>query len=214
MLPGLFQLQTVRKASMKRVAFILLCLATIPACTSQPSTPAAPKTQPTELLTGRVAFQQMYIAAHGWGPDARPYQLKSGAIGDNRGHNGKAALWNASFASASMHASKTYNWSGIDSPDAPARGINPGTQDSFTPNNTFDLRFLKTDSDSAFDVAQQHGGEKLLQEKPATPVIYLLDWNAAENNLVWHVIYGNSRSDAALVVDVDASTGKFQRKEQ
>jgi hypothetical protein len=123
-------------------------------------------------------------------------------------------VWRAAFASAAMHGSKPYTWSGIDSPDAPSRGINPGTQDAYTPGNDFDMQFLKIDSDKAFETAQKHGGDKVLQQSPDTPVTYLLDWNRAGNNLIWHVIYGTSRNDAKLVADVDASTGEFIRKEK
>jgi len=112
-----------------------------------------------------------------------------------------------------MRASKPYSWSGIDSPDAPSRGISPGTQDAYTPGNDFDMQFLKVDSDKAFEVAQKHGGDKTLQANPNLPVVYLLDWNRRGNDLVWHVIYGSSRNDAKLVADVDASTGEFIRKE-
>ena len=78
------------------------------------------------------------------------------------------------------------------------------------PGNTFDIAFLKVDSDKAFEIAQKHGGDKITD----TPVTYLLDWNPGENNLIWHVIYGNSRNGAKLVVDVDASSGLFVRKEK
>jgi hypothetical protein len=70
------------------------------------------------------------------------------------------------------------------------------------------------DSDKAFEVAQKHGGEKILQEAADTPVIYLLEWNPSSNTLVWHVIYGNSRNEAKLVADVNATTGEFIRKEK
>jgi len=42
----------------------------------------------------------------------------------------------------------------------------------------------------------------------------MLDWNRGENALVWHVIYGASRDTAALVVDVNASSGEFMRAEK
>jgi len=156
----------------------------------------------------------MFVAARRWAPDIRPYQLQSGVVGDQKGRDGKAVLWTAAFTSANMHASKPYTWSGIDAPDTPSRGVNPGTQDSFTPGNDFDVQFLKVDSDKAFSVAQDHGGDKILKEKPDTPVTYQLDWNKSGGNLVWHVIYGTSRNQAALVADVDATTGAFLRKEK
>jgi len=198
---------------MKRLALILLLLSIISGCTSEAPQPA-PTAQPPDPQTGRSAFQHMYIAARGWAPDIRPYQLQSAAVGDQKGRDGKAVLWTSAFTSASMHASKPFSWSGIDAPDTPSRGVNPGTQDNFTPGNDFDVQFLKVDSDKAFAVAQEHGGDKILKDKPDTPVIYLLDWNRSGSNLVWHVIYGTNRNQAALVADVDATTGAFLRKEK
>ena len=198
---------------MKRLAIVLLSLAMISGCTSEAPQPA-PKAQPPDPQTGRTAFQHMFIAARGWAPDIRPYQLQSGVVGDQKGRDGKAVLWTAAFTSANMHGSKPYTWSGIDAPDTPSRGVNPGTKDSFTPGNDFDVQFLKVDSDKAFSVAQDHGGDKILKEKPDTPVTYQLDWNKSGGNLVWHVIYGTSRNQAALVADVDATTGAFLRKEK
>ena len=195
---------------MKKLTLMLLSLAVIVGCTSEPNQPA-PKPEPPELLTGRGAFQKLYVAARGWAADIRPYQLQSQVVGDYKGRDGKAPVWRAAFASASMHASKPYTWAGIDSPDAPSRGVSPGTQDAYTPGNDFDMQFLKIDSDKAFEVAQKHGGDKISAD---TPILYLLDWNRSGNNLVWHVIYGTNRNDAKLVVDVDASTGEFIRKEK
>ena len=197
---------------MKKSAFALLALAALWGCTSEAPQPA-PKPQPPELLTGRSAFQQLYVAARGWAGDIRPYQLQSSAIGANNGHDGKAAIWRASFASASLRKSRPYSWSGVDSPDAPTRGVLPGNEDIYSPGNDFDLQFLKIDSDKAFEVAQKHGGEKILQATPDLPVTFLLDWNRGGNNLVWHVIYGANRNDAKLIADVDATTGEFLRKE-
>ena len=144
----------------------------------------------------------------------RPYQLQSQPVGDFNGQDGKAVVWNAAFASAARGA-RPYTWSGMDSPDGSSqRGISHGSEDNYAPSDTFDIAFLKVDSDKAYEVAQKHGGDKLLADAPSTPMIYLLDWNVSDRNLVWHVIYGNSRNDAKLTVDVDASTGLFIRNEK
>jgi hypothetical protein len=194
---------------MRRLAFIVLALAVISGCTSQ--TPQAPeKPQPADALTGRAAFQKLYISARGWAADAKPYQLQSSAVGDYQGAEGKAVVWRASFASELQHGSRPYGWSGIDSPDAPSRGVSPGAQDNYTPGNTFDMNFLKVDSDKAYEIAEKHGGDKIT----GIPIVYWLDWAPGENKLVWHVIYGNNRDNAKLVVDIDASTGEFIRKEK
>jgi hypothetical protein len=199
---------------MKKLLLTLLSLLMIAGCSSESNQTAPPKPEAPQLLTGRGAFQQLYISARSWAPDARPYQLQSSAVGDNKGKDGKAAVWQAGFASPSQRNSRPYTWSGIDSPDAPSRGISHGAQDPYTPGSDFDVQFLKVDSDKAFDVAQKHGGDKVLQADPNTPVTYLLEWSRPTNNLIWHVIYGNNRNTAKLVVDVDASTGEFLRKEK
>jgi hypothetical protein len=198
---------------MKKLLLLLLSVAILAGCSSESNQPA-PKPEPPQLLSGRSAFQQLYISARSWAPDARPYRLQSAAVGDNKGKDGKAVVWQAGFASPSQRLSREYSWSGIDAPDAPSRGVSHGAQDPYTPGSDFDIQFLKVDSDRAFEVAQKHGGDKPLQDDPTTPVLYLLEWSRPTNNLIWHVIYGNSRSTAKLVVDVDASTGEFLRKEK
>lgn len=192
---------------MKRLAIVLLSLAVISGCTSEPNQPEQ-RPEPPEVITGRSAFQKLYVSAHGWAPDVKPYQLQSEVIG-NKGNGGKAVVWRAAFTSPSQRKSKSYVWSGTDSSNAPSRGVTPGTEDSYTPNNAFDINFLKVDSDKAYEVAQEHGGSKVTE----TPIIYLLDWTPGGNKLVWHVIYGTGRTDAKLVIDVDATTGLFIRKE-
>lgn len=195
---------------MKRCAVVLLFLSAITGCNSGPTQQEQPKPEPPEVITGRSAFQKLYVSAHGWAADAKPYQLQSQPIGENNGVDGKAVVWRASFVSAGLQKSKPYVWSGTDSPNAPSRGVTFGAEDNYTPGNAFDVNFLKVDSDKAYEVAQKHGGEKIT----GSPVIYLLDWAPGENKLVWHVIYGPARTNAKLVIDVDATTGLFLREEK
>jgi hypothetical protein len=196
------------------------CLGSLTSCTSEPSKPAEtkPEAKGPDLLTARSAFQKLYVAARGWKQDAQPYRIESSTTSDGNGHEGKSAIWRASFASPSSRSEKSYTWSGSAAEGAPERGVNPGIEDSYTPTNAstqvFDMAFLKIDSDQAFATAQKHGGDKILEKDPATPVLYLCDWNHNSNELVWHVIYGNSRDAAKLTVAVNASTGEFLRLEK
>ncbi len=185
---------------------------------SKPSESAKPEVKGPELITARSAFQKLYVAARGWNQDAKPYRLEATVTSDGNGHDGKWAVWRASFASAAAHSAKSYTWSGSAADGAPPRGVNPGTEDSYSPSNTstqvFDMAFLEKDSDQAFATAQKHGGDKLLEKDPNTPVFYVCDWNHNTNELVWHVIYGASRDGAKLTVEVNASTGEFIRVEK
>jgi hypothetical protein len=190
------------------------------ACTSnnEKSEEAKPAPKTTDLLTGRSGFQKSYISARGWSTDSQPYRIQSSVTSDGNGHDGRAAIWRASFASPSRRSEKTFTWSGSIADGAPEQGVNPGVEDSYSPTNTstqvFDANFLKIDSDQAFDTAQKHGGDKILEKDANTPVSYVCDWNHGSNELVWHVIYGTSREDAKLAVSVNASTGQFIRVEK
>ena len=210
------------KNNMLRARFLLpaLALFTFAACSSEPQKPAEQKAapKPAETVTAREAFQKLYITARSWAADARPVRLESQPAADSDGHDGKAAIWRALFASPGRRTIEAFVWSGSAATDAPERGISHGTEDTFNPTNAstqpFDMQFLKIESDAAFETAQKHGGEKELKTDPKLPVGYLLDWDANKSQLVWHVFYGASRSDAKLAVDVDATTGLFLRVEK
>lgn len=206
---------------MRKLLPALLALLVMAGCSSESSKPAQtekPQPKATEFETGRVAFQKLYVAAHGWARDAQGFRVESQLTPDSKGKDGKADVWRASFASPAQRSVKPYIWSGTDSPDAPSRGVTPGTEDSYSPNNSstqvFDIAFLKIDSDKALDIAKQHGGDKILEKTPDTPILYVLDWSHATNELIWHVIFGNSRDEAKLRVAVNATSGEFIRVEK
>jgi hypothetical protein len=195
-------------------------LAMLVACESKPpqSTETKPEVKTPELITGRAAFQKVFIAARNYAVDVKPFRIESILTTDGNGHDGKSAVWRASFASATRRAVKPFIWSGSNAQDAPSRGVSPGNEDTYNPNNSstqvFDVGFLKVDSDQAFTEAQKHGGEKVLEKDPATPVLYVCDWNHNTNELVWHVIYGESREAAKITISINASTGEFIRVEK
>lgn len=201
-------------------ALALLLVLFLSACESnQPKpTESKPEPKPAELLTGRAAFQKVFIAARNYAADVKPFRIESMLSTDGNGQDGKSAIWRASFASNLQHGVKPFIWSGSNAPDAPSRGVSPGNEDSYNPSNAstqvFDVAFLKIDSDQAFAEAQKHGGEKLLQKDPSTPVMYVCEWNHNSNELTWYVIYGASRDTAKLTVAINASTGAFIRVEK
>jgi hypothetical protein len=206
---------------MKKLLIAMLALLTMAGCTSEPSKPAQtekPQPKASELQTGRYAFQKLYVSARGWARDVQPYRLESQLTSDSKGKDGKSDVWRASFASPTGHGAKTYVWSGTDAPDAPARGVSPGAEDSYSATNSstqiFDIGFLKVDSDKALEVAQKHGGDKMLEKEPDTPILFMLDWTNTTNELIWHVMYGNSRDTAKLRVAVNGTSGEFIRVEK
>jgi hypothetical protein len=200
---------------MKKLSLAILALAFLAGCSSEPAKPApAAKPQPQpkapEAITGESALYKCYVPARGWAPDAQPFRVESEITGDFKGRDGKAGSWRAGFASPTQHSVKPYTWSNGE--------VSPGIEDTYSPANAsttvFNIQFLKVDTDKALEAAQKHGGDKLLEKEPDTPIRYLLDWNRQKNELTWHVIYGTDRDSAKLRVAVNASTGEFLRVEK
>ncbi len=182
-----------------------------PESAQKPSTPAA-KAAP-QVDTGRIAFQRMYVAARAWAPDAKPVRLQSQPTQADDGSDGKAGVWQATFASPGRSATKDFTWSGVDEADAPARGITPGGEGTYNPANVstqpFDFAYLKVDSDKAHAVAAAKLKNKV---KAGTPVKYTLAFDPRKSELVWAVEFGASQN--ATTIDVDAMTGLFIRTER
>ena len=205
---------------MRKTCLACLSLLLLLACSSTPrkTEPAARKAAQPEYETGRVAFQKMYLSARGWAGDAQPFRLQSQFSPDAPTSAGKAGLWRASFASPAKRSMKMFLWSGLVGPDAPEQGVTFSAEDSWSPSNTstqpFNIGFLKTDSDQAYEIAEKNGGSKLTRQNPQQPVFFLLDWDAAKNQLLWHVVYGSSLDEAKLRIAVNASSGEFLRVEK
>jgi hypothetical protein len=198
---------------MRKLVLAVAALLFLAACSSEPTKPAASETaQPKApvTITGSSAMYKCYSGARNWSPDAQPFRVESQNDAGGNGHDGKASTWRVSFASPSKRSAKPYTWSNGD--------ISPSPEDSYSATNSstqvFNIQFLKIDTDKALETANKHGGDKLLEKEPDTPVLYVLDWNHQTNELVWHVIYGTSRDNSKLRISVNASTGEFIREEK
>jgi hypothetical protein len=211
---------------MIKTIFLCCALALLVACSSENKTATTAAEQPVtkpavkeaQYDTGRTAFQRMYVAARAWAPDLKPFRLQSQFTADAPTAEGKAGLWRASFASPSKRAMKMFVWSGLVGPDAPEPGVSFSAEDSWSPSNTstqsFDIAYLKVDSDKAYEVAEKNGGEKLTKKDPKQPVTFMLTWDGSKNQLVWHVLYGDNPSEAKLRIAVDATSGEFIKVEK
>src|SRR5437762_7339634 len=82
----------MQEGAMKKFLTAMLGLAFMAGCSSEPSKPAEsekPQPKAPEYVTGRTAFQKLYVAAHGWARDAQPYRLESQTTSDWKGKDGK-----------------------------------------------------------------------------------------------------------------------------
>ena len=205
------------------VAAILLSGLIIIACSSTPTSPSAtPSTTPSPaaekkepvLYTGKNCLSQMANSAARWQPDALPVHMESGLNAESNGHDGKSTIWRAMFASATRGTNRTFTCSGSRLKTEEPIGVTVSTELGSSPDinrSMFQPMLLIVDSDKAYEVAGQNGGANVLKKDPQQPVLYTLDWDAKNKELVWVVMYGTSRSDSKGVGVINASTGKFLR---
>ncbi|HEY6303278.1 MAG TPA: hypothetical protein VIX14_09450 [Terriglobales bacterium] len=181
------------------------------------STSEKPAAQPPAAApvryTGEEAFNRMLGLALKWSPDAQPARLESVLTSETTGQDGKSTIWRGYFASPARRAVKTIVCSGSRRPDAPPFGVSTegadGAYNAESAGLAFSQYLLKTDTDQAFAIAQQHGGEAIVKKDAQQPVTYVLLKDKKQNVPVWYVIYGASEKDRKGIGVINATTGGF-----
>ncbi len=186
-------------------------------CGEPPAKQAARKAEmtPDPPVTGRQAFQQMYISARGWAPDVQPLLVQSYNLTQVKGEKGKAGAWQATFVSPSLGRQRLYSWSAVEAEGSLHKGVFSGSEGSWSPGGQrpFLLAALKVDSDQAYETAlKQKETMELLKKTPDIPLLFILEQNRRFPDLSWRVVFGESVSTSAYSVFVDASTGDFLQK--
>lgn len=183
-----------------------------------PETPAAaakPQIKEPVLYTGQQAFNRMLGLALKWSPDAQPARLESVPTSETTGQEGKSAIWRGYFVSPSRRSTQTIVCSGSRQPDAPPSGVSTegseGAYNAEAATLAFLPLLLKTDTDQAFAIAQQHGGDAILKKNAQQPITYVLLKDRKQGVPVWYVIYGVSEKDRKGIGVINATTGAFLR---
>jgi hypothetical protein len=178
-----------------------------PAAENSVSTPAqaAEKTPPApSLFTAQQCFGQLQAMAVRWSPDAKPFLIESNSDPDSLGRDGKAAEWSGMFASPMRNATRTFTCS--------KNGVDAGLETPYSSRVIpFDAFLFKTNSDQAFKVAQEHGGEGVLKRDEKLPVTYALQRDRGQSVPYWFVIYGGEMKNSKGIGVINATTGAFVR---
>jgi hypothetical protein len=173
---------------------------------------AKPAAKPAQRISGREAFQKLYLAARNWSPDSRPLKIESRPRSDDP-RDGKASVWVGTFASSQRGLFRSFMWSGAEGES----NISPGSQDTYSAGNAstqpFDPAYLKTDTDDALTEADKHAPAEAKKDKKS-PVAFHLFNDTAKQRLLWRVIYGQSEYNAKAVVDISARDGGFVKVEK
>jgi len=170
--------------------------------------------KPLEPITGRQAFQQMYVSARAWAPDAQTIQLKSIQLEAVKAPAGKAGAWQCMFVSPGRGRAKMYTWSAIESEGNLHKGVFGGSEESYSPSRQqqpFVAAAVRTDSDEAYESAVKKSAD-FLKKNPNMPVNFILEWTPRFPDLAWRVIWGESVSTSPYSVYIDATNGNFLEK--
>ena len=179
----------------------------------KPASGAPTQSKEPVLYTGQEAFNRMMGLALKWSTDAQPARLESVLTTETTGQNGKSTVWRGFFASPRRRSVKTIVCSGSRRPDAPPYGVSAegseGAYNADAANLAFLPLLVKTDTDKAFEITRQHGGDAILKKNAQQPITYLLLKDRKQNVPVWYVIYGTSEKDRKGISVINATTGAF-----
>src|SRR5438552_4140231 len=135
--------------------FILLSFI-LTGCSEPPRTgnnPPKDPVLPPAPVTGRFAFQRMYIQARTWAPDVQPLRLSSFNLKQVASVAGKCGAWQATFVSPQKSKARIYTFSVVESGDV-HEGVLAGREESWSgprgQERPFFPQALKVDSDEAF----------------------------------------------------------------
>ena len=198
--------------------FPVLLAVALTGCSDSPKTEAAKTAaeKPLEPLTGRQAFQQMYIQARTWAPDAQPLQIKSLPLESVKAPAGQSGAWQVVFVSPGRSRAKTFTWSAIEAEGNLHKGVFGGPDESWSQGaqeKPFMVQAIKTDTDAAYQTALKKS-EEFLKKNPNVPVNFMAESTNRFPDPAWRVFWGETVGTSKYSVFVDASTGEYLSRVQ
>jgi hypothetical protein len=155
----------LKQCAISAIAVAMLLLAgclekTKPAVTDESKTARAPA-GPPEPVTAKTAFWPMYTSGRHWTTDIVILRLTPKEVPGFKNEAGKAAMWEAMFASPSLHQYRVYSYAIASSPPDIFKGVTAGlrvpwngvTRDAMP----VELTSFNVDSDVAYQAAAADG---------------------------------------------------------
>lgn len=196
---------------------MLLLALSLAGCSDSPKTAEKKEPpKPLEPLTGRQAFQQMYVAARQWAPDCQPLKLNNIPLAEVKAPAGKSGAWQCIFVSPGHNRAKIYTWSAIEADGNLHKGVFAGQEESYSPSRQeqpFLIAALKTDSDEVYETSAKKAAD-YMKKSPGKPVNFLLEKTPRFPNLAWRVFWGESIGTSEYSVFVDATSGQYLERVQ
>jgi hypothetical protein len=198
------------------VAVLLLtgCSQSTNPSTGNESQAAKQPTGPPELVTAKTAFWPMYTSARSWSPDLTMIRLTPKEVPGFKNEAGKAAMWQAAFASPSLHQYRIYSYAiAAVAPDI-HKGVVAGlrlpwggvTRDAMP----VELTSFNVDSDVAYQAAAADGAAWLKKNPDKALSSFALGNTFRFQAPVWYLMWGDKKS--GYVAFVDANSGKVLKQ--
>lgn len=200
--------------SLSSSAFICISLLVAVACSEGPTRESVKSTKPVappSPVTGRFAFQRMYMQAKGWAVDAQPLNFSGIHLKQVPQEPGKCGAWQGTFVSQQKTKARTYTYSVVDTGGI-REGVLAGREETWNgprgQQQPFNPQALHVDSDEAYGAAVKESAD-FIKKNPDLPVLFLLEQTPRFPNLAWRVIWGETLGSSRYSVFVDASTGRY-----
>ncbi len=172
---------------------------------------AATKSEgPPQVVPAKTAFGQMFAAAHSWAPDVVVLKVTAKEVPGFKNEAGKAAMWEATFASPNQHAYRVYTYSIAAVPPNIRKGVAAGlkrpwagfTRDAMP----MDLSSFNIDSDAAYTTAAGDAADWLKKNPAKQLTAFEVGSTYKLQEPVWFLMWGDKKAGYAAFVD--ANSGK------
>ena len=168
---------------------------------------------PPQIVTAKAAFWPMYTSARSWATDVVALRLTSEEVPGFKNEDGKAAMWEATFASPSLHQYRVYSYAIAAVPPSVLKGVNADTAQPWGGETrdamTVDLTLFNIDSDAAYKAASADA-DVWLKKNPNKGITTVeLGDTFKFQGPVWYIMWGDKKS--GYVAYVDATTGAVRK---
>lgn len=207
----------LKRCSVGAVAAAVLLLAGCSQSTNSPangeSGAAKSPAAPAQLVTAKTAFAPMYKAAIAWSGDVQLMHITPKDVPGFKNEAGKAAMWEATFASPSLHKLRVYTYAITSVLPEIHKGAAAGlprpwaghTRDSMP----IDLALFSVDSDAAYQAASTDAAAWLAKNPGKALSSLEIGSTYKFQAPVWYVQWGDNKS--GYVALVDATSGKVYK---
>lgn len=181
-----------------------------PSASDETATKPKEAAAPAEPIPAKTAFWPMYTEARRWATDFVTLKIAAGDVPGFKNEGGKAAMWQATFASPSLHQYRVYSYAIAAVPPDIYKGVSIGrglpwggeTRDVMP----IQLSQFGVDSDAAYQVAEKDAAA-WLKKNPAEKLATFELGNAFRfPDPMWYFMWGNKK--LGYIVFVSSTTAK------